>query len=448
MSCQDMARMLEEQEVDGLLAIEQPAVQAHLAACRDCARDWQIHARLSAVTIPSVPAELRARYAAPAAGVANAIAQRRSQFIVFGTFVAVAAVAAMLALQAYRPPTLVASAGEPVQVEAVAMPDVPMVPASIGLLPSKAEPVLDDDSKAVDEWMKSVVEWLAARDDADSLLTAAILAFSDSGPPPPEALALLKRAAEMAPDSARIQATAMQLCFASKDCDATPYERSLRNIAPDNALGWELDAVRASRADDHEALRAALASMSRAKTYDLYENAGVAAFISQLREARVPLPRLAGSSAAFSREQFALEAFVSELPKLHNVIQEFCKSATDQHVLAECRLVGAAMRAGDLFMTNLAGISISRYGLSGDSPEARSLAQEERQLRWIAYANQVEIRWIEDANVMTQYPRFVEMLADHPREIDVYRVMLEEHGIPTEPPAHWKCGDCGKSVWE
>jgi hypothetical protein len=29
-------------------------------------------------------------------------------------------------------------------------------------------------------------------------------------------------------------------------------------------------------------------------------------------------------------------------------------------------------------------------------------------------------------------------MAQHPREIDVMRALLEERGIPTEPPADWK----------
>ncbi len=91
MNCQDIARILDEQEVDSLLAEERSGVHAHLATCRDCARDWQIHAQLLGVTIPAVPAELRALYVTQAAGVVAPGARRRGRFVVIGTLVTVAA---------------------------------------------------------------------------------------------------------------------------------------------------------------------------------------------------------------------------------------------------------------------------------------------------------------------------------------------------------------------
>lgn len=129
MNCQDIARILDEQEVDGLLAAEHSDVLAHLATCRECARDWQVHARLSQVGIPAVPAELRALYASQVAGVAGASAGRRSRFIVIGTLVAVAAAASMLAVQltgSARPgEAIVDTAQEEAAAEPVASQEIP-----------------------------------------------------------------------------------------------------------------------------------------------------------------------------------------------------------------------------------------------------------------------------------------------------------------------------------
>jgi hypothetical protein len=300
----------------------------------------------------------------------------------------------------------------------------------------------------MDAWISSVKAWLEARGDAEALLTAAILVASEKqGPPPQEALSLLKRASAKAPDSARIQATAMQLCFASKLCDSTPYEQALRRIAPGNALGWELEAVRASRADDQQALRDALARMAQAKTYDLYSYAGMAAFIARFREALVPLPHFAASSPAFSAHDFAMGIYEDELPMLRNsVIHKFCKSATDEKVLADCHQVGAAMRSGDSLNTNVMGVALSRYGLPAESAEARSLAQQERQFWWTRDALDTKLGWIEDVSIMVQHPTLLGILADHPREIDGLRAFLEERGIPAEPPVDWKCDNCGKDL--
>jgi antitoxin (DNA-binding transcriptional repressor) of toxin-antitoxin stability system len=98
MNCQDIARILDEQEVDGLLTDERSAAQVHLASCAECARDWQIHAQLSGARIPEVPAELRALYQREV-GIGAPGTRRSGRLVVIGALVAVAAAAAMLGVQ-------------------------------------------------------------------------------------------------------------------------------------------------------------------------------------------------------------------------------------------------------------------------------------------------------------------------------------------------------------
>jgi hypothetical protein len=442
MNCQDMARILDEQEVDGLLAEEQSGVQVHLNTCRECARDWQIHAQLAGVAIPAVPAALRAQFTPQMVAASRNGGHRRNRLVVIGVLIALAAAAATLLVQKDEPVPPVVAIKESAQTE----PSVTQAQSEERTSPAK--PVSDADPRAKEEmkaWTSRVTEWLVARDDADALLAAAILVVFVEDDDMKKILSpLLERAAAKAPDSARIHASAVRLCLQTQYCDATPYQRELRRIAPDNALGWVVTTSRARRADGQEVLRRALAEMARAKTYDLYENAGFLAIISLIREARVPPPRFDGSRPAFSPDKFAYDAFYRALQLHHYAIQEFCKSATDDKVLAECHQVGAAMRAGDTIHTNLAGISISGYGLPADSAEARSLAQQERRIRWMG-SRQAEIIRTENPDYPARFPlRLQGILGDHPRMMDVYRTVLEEHGIPTEPPADWKCSDCGK----
>lgn len=423
MNCQDIARILDERGVDHLLSGHQDDVQAHLATCRDCTRDWQIHAELSKAAIPAVPAELRAHFAAPLAGGLNPGVRRRSRFVVIGAVVAVAAAAGMLALQMNRSPAPGPEASATDPIESAEQGEPSMTPAYGRTAASPAEPPADDESKEMEAWTQRVANWLAIRDDPDALLTAALLLQSRDAAQKEQ---LLRRAATLAPDSARIQATALVLCYAP--CDSIPYEQALRRLAPDNALGWVGEASRAYRADDRQALQRALTTMSRARTFDTYWGATMLAMTSQMRAALVPPPDIQEHVPAMA----AIAAFTAMPIPAYQPVTKTCKAAVDEGTLLECRRIGAAMRAGDTNITNAVGFTLSGHGLPADSAEARSLAQESIRFRWI------EARASDAFEPPGDPEGYLAAFVDHPREIDALRAYLEARGIPTEPPAGWK----------
>ncbi len=121
MNCQDIARILDEQEVDGLLSEELSDVQAHLAACSECARAWKIHAQLTSMEIPAVPKELRAFYSPQTVSASHAGAYRRGRFVLIGVVVAVAAAAAMLTAQLTESAAPEAATGSSTPTESSAM---------------------------------------------------------------------------------------------------------------------------------------------------------------------------------------------------------------------------------------------------------------------------------------------------------------------------------------
>lgn len=428
MNCQDIARILDERDVDDLLAREQSDVQAHLATCRDCARDWQIQAQLADARIPAVPPELRALYSPRVEGVVGLAARRRSRFIIVGSLAAAAA-AAMLALQMNTVPAPVAAMVDATRVE----------PSRQGfgkVLPSPTAPTPEEESKSVqalEEWTQRLTEWLTARDDPDSLIAAALLLEAQPGDAA-EIPLLLQRATALAPANERIQAVAMHLCLKSTRCDPAPYEQALRRIAPDNALGWVEEVNRSLRGDDTEALQRALAAMSRARTLDLHAGASILSLISQLRSALVAPPDIEGYHPSMV-SALAFDA-AGSLTASFEMLRKPCKSATDARTLLECRQIGAAMRAGDSFMANWYGIEISGYGLPADSAEARSLVRQMHQLRWLN--QQMAGIFPDDGVSADQREDFLRVMVNRPREADVLRALLEERGIPTEPPADWK----------
>lgn len=415
MNCQDMARILDDRDIGSLAASEQRDVRAHLETCPDCARDWRIHAELSAEAIPPVPAELRAHFAALGEGGRHQGA-RRGRLIVVGGLLAVAAAAAMLAVRKDEPPAPVAYIEATVQEEA----SVVQVYGETTATPEESVP--DDETRAMDDWKQRVADWLAVRDDPDALLTAALLNMRQYA----LRAELVRRAAELAPNSARIQATAMMLCFAP--CDPQPYEQALQKLASDNALGWAAAAHRAIEADDRQALERALTAMSRARTFDTYEGATMVAMTSQIRSALVPPPDVEGYMPAMA----AIRAFTAMPIPHYSPITKTCKTATDERTLIECRQIGAAMRRGDTMLTNALGLTVSGSGLPADSPEARSLAQETIRFRWIDRSSQIAFGRQDDPD------GYLNTFADHPRALDALRAYLEARGMPTEPPPGWK----------
>jgi hypothetical protein len=175
------------------------------------------------------------------------------------------------------PATAVADQVEPVgQVASSAMP------IDNTTVASPSEVLSDYESHEMDDWAQRVGEWLAVRDDPDALLAAVLLLKSWNSA---QRVDLVRRAAALAPDSARIQATAMIFC--SAPCDPKPYEQGLHRLSPENALAWTWEARRAYEAGDQEALQRAFAAMSRAKTFDTYQGATMLAMTAQVLAALV-----------------------------------------------------------------------------------------------------------------------------------------------------------------
>jgi hypothetical protein len=275
-----------------------------------------------------------------------------------------------------------------------------------------------------------------ARDDPDALIAAALLLSADDSRRIPS----LRRAAILAPESARIQAMAMRICAISQPCDTARYEMALRKIAPDNALGWITEVVRSSRMDDKDALARALTSMSHARTYDTYDSSSSLSMISQIRSARVP-PPVTSEYFPSKSAYMALDSVATIGTTDYRVLYKVCKSAPDEKTLLECRRIGAAMQAGDSIDHNLAGLTIGGYGLPPNSDEARALAREVVRIKWIIHQlGQLPGMPLDESGAASDQlmEELQGVMAAHPREIDAERALLQEHGLPTEPPADWQ----------
>lgn len=100
MNCYEIASILDDGDTGRLDERTRIAVGAHLDTCAECARHWNLHARLAARALPPMPQELAeaCRTLVQAGPAVGGRARARSRFILIGTLAAVAAAAAMLLL--------------------------------------------------------------------------------------------------------------------------------------------------------------------------------------------------------------------------------------------------------------------------------------------------------------------------------------------------------------
>ena len=95
MNCNDIDRILNEEDVTTLGVAERAAVTSHLATCRDCALEWQAFHGLVAAAVPRMPDDLlaRCRTRFMAAARASAVGTATRPLLFVGLFVGAAAAA-------------------------------------------------------------------------------------------------------------------------------------------------------------------------------------------------------------------------------------------------------------------------------------------------------------------------------------------------------------------
>lgn len=171
MNCSDIAQILDDGDTGRLEDGLRQAAEAHMAICPDCARDWNLHARLVARRMLPVPAALVSdcRALAATATPARSGHRVRGRFVLIGT-IAAAAAAATLAMYVANPsaPSVAAAVSvtaEPQERPATA-PDT--VNSSSGRLAASAvdEPRQETSAPVPLEHMTISVRALPLQNDA------------------------------------------------------------------------------------------------------------------------------------------------------------------------------------------------------------------------------------------------------------------------------------------
>lgn len=141
MNCQELGRILDEQELRWLPAAERVAAEAHLAGCPDCARDHQLDLRLASLPIPPLAPQSLAGWRALAnSSVIGRSGRMRNRFIVVGVVAALAAATQMPGWWNNRAPEQPVAVLQPVPA-ATSAPVAPL-PEPLAVASQPAEPAI------------------------------------------------------------------------------------------------------------------------------------------------------------------------------------------------------------------------------------------------------------------------------------------------------------------
>jgi hypothetical protein len=285
-------------------------------------------------------------------------------------------------------------------------------------------------------WRNEAVRALAARNDANSVATAAALSFTSSFATPaaaPTALQLIARASDMAPESAAIGWLHLQLCATAPACDSRDAATVLRWVDADNAAAWLAELSTAQKDKDTVEVERVLADMARGTRFDLYYNQIMVMMFDALSGVRHQLPGGVVASDTARLTALAGVANAEIIPAFSSLIDACREAAPRSERREDCVKLAKIMQTGDTVIVQMVGFGIERRLIPADSKEAKSLAERRHLLEWrMSAAGKLDssiLPWTQSARTRTR----LAAMRLRPREEDVCIALLREHKLPLEP---------------
>ncbi|HTD73323.1 MAG TPA: hypothetical protein VK652_07335 [Steroidobacteraceae bacterium] len=285
-------------------------------------------------------------------------------------------------------------------------------------------------------WRNEAVRALAARNDANSVATAAALSFTNPSAPPANtstALQLIARAGDLAPDSAAIGWLHLQLCATTPSCDSRDAATVLRWVDPDNSAAWLAQLSTAHKDKDIVEVDRVLGDMAQGTRFDLYYNQIMVLMYDALDGVRRQLP--GGVVASDTARLTALAGVVNAeiIPPFSALIDSCRESTPGSERREDCLKLAKIMQRGDTVIVQMVGFGIERRLISPESKEARNLNERRHLLEWrLSAASKLDssvLPWTTGARTRTRLAQ----MRIRPREEDVCIALLREHKMPLEP---------------
>ena len=333
-----------------------------------------------------------------------------------------------------------AAVNEPEAFVLAPAPETPVVSsdAPIPQTAPRTQPVPSSRDEAVAErrWALAVVRALVERDDADSLIVAALIAqqigrfddeFSKSAP---NHFALSDRASNLAPENAAIQWLAWLSCRRAVEtnlpCDVARYESALRAADPGNAFVWADGLDRAVKRQDRQAVIDVLAAMGQSERFQVYYATVEPLIFNAIESARVPSPssRPGGHTSA----QLLAIGVSAWLPLPPLPMNNACKTTNGDSLAQSCLAAAKVMRESDSYIVRRIGLNIAERLLPFGSVPAAQIGQEHRRHDWLAH----------QISQLNYSPEVIQrLLPNAGGEVELWEAWLTENGIPLVPPVNW-----------
>jgi hypothetical protein len=289
-------------------------------------------------------------------------------------------------------------------------------------------------------WRADAARLLSARNDSESLVTAAALTLAsaggrtkaDSAKAAAAAVELAARAAELAPDNRAISWLLLHLCANAPACDIRDPGTTMRWVDADNAAAWLPALAVAVKDKDPVPTDRILTAMAQGSRFDLYINRATIMIFDALKRVRGSLPaNYAASDLTRLNEALGL-ADAAFKPSFSALIGA-CRENTRPERRESCLKLSRTMQKADAVLTQLVGFAIEKR-LTADPKEQRAIAERRRLLEWRASSANVSdtplLPWLRNARARAR----LEKIRSLPREEDVCIALLRKYGMALEPP--------------
>lgn len=310
-----------------------------------------------------------------------------------------------------------------------------------------ADPARVAEQASYQAWMHGTEQALRASASPRDRALAALLRSLQAAPDPAadDRGALLRAAAQAAPDDALVQFLWAQASPGNSGCDdghpCPERVAAAAHMQPDNAAAWVAVVDDAWQRKDTAAIDAALARMAQATGYDDQQGQLLMAWLDVYQ--RHPLPATAevgaaGRSPSADAFNAAMSMAAVMLPSYQGLTQschrEWQPQASAQRFV-DCATIGRGMLAhADDLIGQMIGRALLR--LSGQATAADVDAARVAQWQYAQW-QQMQRSW-DDA---TADAALMEDWQQAGNEVAVMRLQLTRAGIPLQPPAGWQMHD-------
>lgn len=251
---------------------------------------------------------------------------------------------------------------------------------------------------------------------------------------PPQALASIARANELAPKRPELAWLHARLCMQTRGCEPEPIEARLRNLDSGNGVVWLGPLARSQARRDSRAEQQVLEAMSRAERFDLYWTTLI------WRLSTAPNATPAATNTTNTPAQPLTAALDKMTEWLSGVVVPTFKPLNaacgqqrtgDAATAARCERIAQAMQRSDTTLVEGLGLGIAQRLAAPGSPAAIVL---EERIATLSYRNETA-----GAVVRSQVERdkfsaeMLELMKKLPREQDVSLAILRWAGQPLLP---------------